>query len=67
MTGVSHRFSTWSMVRCSDRRRRPASPNCGEQNLSALERDSGIPQGTPGNDLEARAVVEEGDEDRAQL
>lgn len=29
MTGVSHRLSTWSMVRCSDRSRRPASPNCG--------------------------------------
>lgn len=31
VTGVSHRLSTCSMVRCSDRSRSPASPNCGAQ------------------------------------
>lgn len=29
VTGVSHRLSTCSIVRCSDRSRSPASPNCG--------------------------------------
>lgn len=38
VTGVSHRFSTWSMVRCSDRSRRPASPNCGQRDAQ-LTRD----------------------------
>lgn len=68
MTGVSHRFSTWSMVRCSDRSRRPASPNCGAQNLLALGLDQ-PPPGTQGNDfeLEAGVAVEEGDGHRATV
>lgn len=64
VTGVSHRFSTWSMVRCSDRSRRPASPNCGAQNLSALGIERS-PQSTQENDLEAGEAVEEGHGDTA--
>lgn len=41
VTGVSHRFSTWSIVRCSDRSRRPASPNCGTTWVLSLGRPRG--------------------------
>ena len=55
VTGVSHRFSTWSIVRCSDRSRRPASPNCGRDALS-LGPALGLPQ-KPGAGAEAEEAA----------
>lgn len=60
VTGVSHRFSTWSIVRCSDRSRRPASPNCGAETFSAWTLTLASP-GTRGDDPEAGAAAEQGD------